>query len=72
MLYPLASLLRLDWFGVLGLSVSGIHSIASTNDLEELAREFADVFEESLGNYKGTPISFNLDPQVAPIRLKAR
>ncbi|XP_058042036.1 uncharacterized protein K02A2.6-like, partial [Ahaetulla prasina] len=25
-----------------------------------------------LGKYTGTPISFNLDPQVAPIRLKAR
>ncbi|XP_058023851.1 LOW QUALITY PROTEIN: uncharacterized protein LOC131190532 [Ahaetulla prasina] len=35
-------------------------------------KEKEDVFKDCLGKYKGTPISFNLDPQVAPIRLKAR
>ncbi|XP_058023852.1 uncharacterized protein K02A2.6-like, partial [Ahaetulla prasina] len=35
-------------------------------------KEFEDVFKDCLGKYKGTPISFNLDPQVVPIHLKAR
>ncbi|XP_058024074.1 uncharacterized protein K02A2.6-like [Ahaetulla prasina] len=67
----LPCLLGLDWFDALKLSISGVH----TTGLEVpdvLAEEFADVFDGQLGNYKGTPISFNLDPQVAPIRLKAR
>ncbi|XP_058038753.1 uncharacterized protein K02A2.6-like [Ahaetulla prasina] len=67
----LPSLLGLDWFRALGMGVTGIHRIGC--DLQDaLMEEFAEVFEDRLGKYKGTPISFNLDPQVAPIRLKAR
>ncbi|XP_058038083.1 uncharacterized protein K02A2.6-like [Ahaetulla prasina] len=67
----LPSLLGLDWFAALHLDVSGIH----TTDLDtpaQLFSEFADVFEGQLGKYTGQPISFNLDPQVAPVRLKPR
>lgn len=35
-------------------------------------KEFADVFDGTLDKYMGKPISFNLDPNVAPIRMKAR
>ncbi|XP_058041463.1 uncharacterized protein K02A2.6-like [Ahaetulla prasina] len=67
----LPSLLGLDWFRALGMGVTGIHRNGC--DLQNaLLEEFAEVFEDRLGKYKGTPISFNLDPQVAPIRLKAR
>ncbi|XP_058049000.1 uncharacterized protein K02A2.6-like, partial [Ahaetulla prasina] len=67
----LPSLLGLDWFRALGMGVTGIHRNGC--DLQNaLMEEFAEVFEDRLGKYKGTPISFNLDPQVAPIRLKAR
>ena len=34
--------------------------------------EFANVFNEDLGKFKGTPISLNLDPSVPPVQLKAR
>lgn len=30
------------------------------------------MLDGELGKYKGTPISFNMDPQMAPIRLKQR
>ncbi|XP_070597955.1 uncharacterized protein [Erythrolamprus reginae] len=68
---PLPSLLGRDWFTKLGLSVSGIHSV--TPDVYScIFDEFSDVFSNTLGCYVGTPISLNLDPKVAPIRLKPR
>ncbi|XP_058036746.1 uncharacterized protein K02A2.6-like [Ahaetulla prasina] len=67
----LPSLLGLDWFRALGMGVTGV--FRNEVDLkQELMKEFEDVFKDCLGKYEGTPISFNLDPQVAPIRLKAR
>ncbi|XP_058027254.1 uncharacterized protein K02A2.6-like, partial [Ahaetulla prasina] len=67
----LPSLLGLDWFRALGMGVTGIYR-SDCNLKDILLNEFEDVFKDCLGKYKGTPISFNLDPQVAPIRLKAR
>ncbi|XP_058047757.1 uncharacterized protein K02A2.6-like, partial [Ahaetulla prasina] len=67
----LPSLLGLDWFRALGMGVTGIYR-SDFNLKDTLMNEFEDVFKDCLGKYKGTPISFNLDPQVAPIRLKAR
>ncbi|XP_058023862.1 uncharacterized protein K02A2.6-like, partial [Ahaetulla prasina] len=67
----LPSLLGLDWFRALGMGVTGIYR-NDFNLKDTLMDEFEDVFKDCLGKYKGTPISFNLDPQVAPIRLKAR
>uniref|UniRef100_A0A2H6MZN8 Peptidase A2 domain-containing protein n=1 Tax=Micrurus carvalhoi TaxID=3147026 RepID=A0A2H6MZN8_9SAUR len=67
----LPSLLGLDWFHALGLQITGINSIVN-NNLPQLLEEFADIFEDTLGCYKGTPISLNLDPKIAPIRLKPR
>lgn len=34
--------------------------------------EFADISDGTLGKYVGTPISFNLNPQITSIRLKPR
>ncbi|XP_058023860.1 uncharacterized protein K02A2.6-like [Ahaetulla prasina] len=64
-------LLGLDWFTALGLHIAGVHN-TRLDVTSMLAAEFADVFDESLGKYRGSPISLNLDPQVAPIRLKPR
>uniref|UniRef100_UPI0010A02BFD uncharacterized protein K02A2.6-like n=1 Tax=Podarcis muralis TaxID=64176 RepID=UPI0010A02BFD len=63
------SLLGLDWFDALGLEVTGINCISNA-ETEGLVKDFAEVFEGTLGQYTGTPISFSLDPQVAPIKLK--
>lgn len=65
----LPSLLRLDWFKSLGLGISGINNIGSP-EMDMLSKEFASVFEDGLSKYVRTPISFNLDPQVAPRFLK--
>lgn len=67
----LPSLLRLDWFSSLGLAIMGIHS-TSIDDVAALSTKFADVFSDSIGKYDGSPITLNLVPQVAPIRLKPR
>ncbi|XP_058023914.1 uncharacterized protein K02A2.6-like [Ahaetulla prasina] len=67
----LPSLLGLDWFEAFGLNVLGIHS-TTAGPFEDVLQEFSDVFDGKLGEYKGKPVSFHLDPQIAPIRLKAR
>ncbi|XP_026569428.1 uncharacterized protein K02A2.6-like, partial [Pseudonaja textilis] len=64
-------LLGLDWFPSLGLSVTGIHAV-STSDVDTLFSDFSDVFSSELGCYSGTPISFSVDPQAIPLRLKPR
>ncbi|XP_013918131.1 PREDICTED: uncharacterized protein K02A2.6-like [Thamnophis sirtalis] len=69
---PLASLMGLDWFRAFGLSIAGINSLRLASSLDSLLSEFDDIFSDALGCYKGNPISLNLDPMVAPIRLKAR
>uniref|UniRef100_A0A670HPH4 Gypsy retrotransposon integrase-like protein 1 n=1 Tax=Podarcis muralis TaxID=64176 RepID=A0A670HPH4_PODMU len=65
------SLLGLDWFDALSLEVTGINCISNA-ETEGLVKDFAEVFDGTLGQYTGTPISFSLDPQVAPIKLKPR
>ncbi|XP_023210631.1 uncharacterized protein K02A2.6-like [Centruroides sculpturatus] len=65
------SLLGRNWFKELGICVSGVYRI-SRDRIQELMEEFPGVFKEGLGTYKGQPISIKLDPNVTPIRLKAR
>ncbi|XP_032080207.1 uncharacterized protein K02A2.6-like [Thamnophis elegans] len=67
----LPSLLGLDWFQSLGLQISGIHHL-SESAIDCLVAEFPAVFDGSLGKYTGTPVSFNLDPSVQPVRMKPR
>ncbi|XP_060130523.1 uncharacterized protein K02A2.6-like [Zootoca vivipara] len=67
------SLLGTDWFPALGLSISGLNSIQTCPEMSEaLCKEFAGLFNGKLGCYKGPPVDFELDPGVAPIRLKPR
>ncbi|XP_026563421.1 uncharacterized protein K02A2.6-like, partial [Pseudonaja textilis] len=66
------SLLGLQWFAPLGIEVMGIHHTDEANWEATLVKEFQEVFDNSLGKYRGPPISFNLNPNIAPIRLKPR
>ncbi|XP_026574490.1 uncharacterized protein K02A2.6-like, partial [Pseudonaja textilis] len=64
------SLLGLQWFAPLGIRMAGIHHTEDDDWEAALVHDFREVFNESLGKYKGSPISFNLRPDIAPIRLK--
>ncbi|XP_026563420.1 uncharacterized protein K02A2.6-like, partial [Pseudonaja textilis] len=66
------SLLGLQWFAPLGLEVTGTNHVAEADWEEQLVRDFQEVFDGNLGKYRGPPISFSLDPTIAPIRLKPR
>ncbi|XP_060110491.1 uncharacterized protein K02A2.6-like, partial [Heteronotia binoei] len=68
----LTTLLGLAWFKPLGIRLEGVGQILSTSGVGDVCREFPDVFDGSLGRYKGPAISLPLDPTVRPIRLKAR
>ncbi|XP_026540268.1 uncharacterized protein K02A2.6-like [Notechis scutatus] len=65
------SLLGLEWFAPLGIGVTGINSVTETDWEESLMKEFQDVFDGKLGKYQGTPISFNLNPNIAPLPITA-
>ncbi|XP_054830333.1 uncharacterized protein K02A2.6-like [Eublepharis macularius] len=67
----LTSLLGLDWFEALGIHVTGVQQV-SQSGIRAVCEEFPGVFDGSLGCYKGPPVSFNLNPAAAPVRLKAR
>ncbi|XP_026527090.1 uncharacterized protein K02A2.6-like [Notechis scutatus] len=66
------SLLGLQWFVPLGIEVTGINHVTEADWEEQLAKDFQEVFDGSLGKYRGAPISFSLDPNIAPIHLKPR
>ena len=66
-----ANLLGLDWFEPLGITVLGIHQVDQIK-AEAIFKEFPSVFDDSLGLYKGPPISFNLHQAVVPICLRPR
>ncbi|XP_060091347.1 uncharacterized protein K02A2.6-like, partial [Heteronotia binoei] len=68
----LATLLGLDWFKPLGIRVEGVGQTLTPSGFGEICKEFPEVFDGSLGSYKGPAISLPLDPTVRPIRLKAR
>ncbi|XP_015280720.1 PREDICTED: uncharacterized protein K02A2.6-like [Gekko japonicus] len=65
------NLLGLDWFSPLGIGIYGVNKL-SENKWSMLYERFPAVFGDGLGRYNGPPISFELDPNVAPIRLKYR
>uniref|UniRef100_A0A5S6Q817 Reverse transcriptase domain-containing protein n=1 Tax=Trichuris muris TaxID=70415 RepID=A0A5S6Q817_TRIMR len=66
------SLLGLEWFTTLGLNISGVNRVLEGNSLDEVFKEFQDVFSETLGTYTGPKISLPLNPMVLPKRFKAR
>ncbi|KRY23041.1 hypothetical protein T12_1641 [Trichinella patagoniensis] len=66
------NLLRLNWFEPLGIHISSVHHLKSTNpQISEVLRKYRSVFTEELGMYIGKPVSLRLDPNVTPICMKA-
>ncbi|XP_070614630.1 FK506-binding protein 15 isoform X1 [Erythrolamprus reginae] len=65
------SLLGLAWMEPLGIEISGVYNV-NCDIMPNFVKEFPEVFSPTLGLYKGTPISFSIDPKVPPVRLKPR
>ncbi|XP_031330866.1 uncharacterized protein K02A2.6-like [Photinus pyralis] len=70
------NLLGRNWFEPLNINVSGInqvHNAVLNNVIQtELESEFAEVFDGTLGVFRGPPISLNLPRDVNPIVCKVR
>lgn len=64
------SLLGRNWMESLGIEVRGVLKVCYS--VSDLVGEYPDVFSAELGEYKGPPISFLLDGEVTPLRLKPR
>lgn len=65
------SLLGLTQFTPLGIKVTGVHQ-SEWWDFSSICNELLSVFDGTIGRYTGPPVSLLLDPQVRPLRLKAR
>ncbi|KAL2086779.1 hypothetical protein ACEWY4_017838 [Coilia grayii] len=65
------SLLGRDWFGALGIDVSGVYQVRQHMPLSILEKH-AEVFGEKLGAYRGPPVSIDVDASVSPKFFKAR
>lgn len=65
------SILGQNWFTQLGINIQGIYDI-SKEQLRKITDEFAQVFSEELGAYKGSPELFHLDLTVVLIHMKVR
>lgn len=63
-----ASLLGRNWFEDLGIQVK----INTIEESEDSITGYADIFEEKLGTYRGSPVHLDLDPSIRPIALRAR
>ncbi|XP_060118337.1 cytosolic phospholipase A2 beta-like [Heteronotia binoei] len=61
-------------FKALGIQVTGTHQapMPSQTNFQRVCEEFSDTFNGSLDTYTGEPVNLQLDPNVQPIRLKAR
>ncbi|XP_077547987.1 uncharacterized protein LOC144160628 [Haemaphysalis longicornis] len=69
----LQSLLGLDWFPALRIKVTGVHRMDElATAFYKLFEEFAVVFDGGLACYKEPPVKLALNPEVVPVRLKAR
>lgn len=63
-------LLGRNWFEALGLEISGI--CWTDLEIDNLLRQFPDLFKETLGEYSGPPISLHVRGDATPRFLKAR
>lgn len=65
------SLLGRDWFGALGIEVTGVYQVRQQSTAAILAKH-AEVFAEELGACRGPPVSIEVDPNTAPKFFKSR
>ncbi len=65
------TLLGRDWLEELRLGWSRIKAVSS-NDLQAKLRNYDDVFQPGLGNYKGFQARIDVDPEANPRFYKAR
>ncbi|XP_060094815.1 LOW QUALITY PROTEIN: uncharacterized protein K02A2.6-like, partial [Heteronotia binoei] len=68
----LRSLLGRSWFKALRIRITGIHHATFQTNFQRVCEEFLTVFDSILGTYTGEPVTLQLDPNVQPLRLKAR
>ena len=55
-----------------GVSVSEGPPVTGDPDIDPLLSEFAEVFREELGCYRGAKVSIDVDPEATPRFFKAR
>nr|XP_012218140.1 PREDICTED: uncharacterized protein K02A2.6-like [Linepithema humile] len=65
------NLLGRDWFGTLGISVSGTHWVQE-EALPPALEQYKEVFRQELGRYRGAPIKIVLDEGARPIFRRHR
>ncbi|XP_064469269.1 uncharacterized protein K02A2.6-like [Ornithodoros turicata] len=65
------SLLGMEWFQPLGISLVGVHQVEELS-VEDVLTKFSHVFGKELGKFNGPPVSLHLDSTVTPVRMRSR
>lgn len=65
-------LLGRNWFEPLGITLRGVHAVRSEPTIKDLLEQYKEVFDESLGCYKGPPVKLELKDDVPPVALPPR
>lgn len=66
------NLLGRNWFGPLGIHVSGIHQTTHDGNITQLLQKFQSVFFEAISGHVGAPVQLELRDEARPKFLKAR
>lgn len=67
-----SSLLEVELLEPLGIGVYGLNQVSADPDLERVCKDFAVIFNGTLGQYKGPLITFSLDPKIWLIKVPAQ
>lgn len=65
------NLLGVDRFRPLAIIITGVSRVEKLTVVDSVLSELSEVFEESLRNYVGPPVSLHTDSDIQTVRLKA-
>ena len=66
------NLLGRDWFQPLNIFINNINTVTECENYQNLLIKYKNIFDSSLGMYRGEPVSIKLSPNAIPKFLKAR
>ena len=59
------NILGRNWFGRLGISISGVHEVRECH-INKVINRFESIFSEELGCYQGPPVRLEIDHKIKP------
>lgn len=61
-----------NWFKAMGIALHGVHNVTKELRLDDVLKEYSEVFDSTLGCYRGPPVKFELIEGARPVALPPR